>query len=95
MRALSGKWRAHYIPPLKKRTARLRRLKELFRRHQSQPVGRVIELINPIPRGLGDLLRRRSFGPVLSLCAGLGEEHSKATLNAGAEAHGVRLEEVE
>ena len=38
-------------PRLKKRTALLRRLKELFRRYQSQPVGRVIELINPILRG--------------------------------------------
>ena len=51
VRALSGKWRANYAPRLKKRTALLRRLKELFRRYQSQPVGRVIESINPILRG--------------------------------------------
>ena len=51
VRSLSGKWRANYAPRLKKRTALLRRLKELFRRYQSQPVGRVIELINPILRG--------------------------------------------
>ena len=50
-RTRSGKWRAHYAPRLKKRTALLRRLKEFFRRYQSQPVGRVIELINPILRG--------------------------------------------
>ena len=49
--ALSGKWRANYAPRLKKRTALLRRLKELFRRYQSQPVDRVIDLINPILRG--------------------------------------------
>ena len=51
MRALSGKWRANYAPRLKNRTALLRRLKELFRRYRSQPVGRVIESINPILRG--------------------------------------------
>ena len=51
VRARSGKWRANYAPRLKNRTALLRRLKELFRRYQSQPVGRVIELINPILRG--------------------------------------------
>ena len=51
VRALSGKWRANYAPRLKNRTALLRRLKELFRRYRSQPVGRVIELINPILRG--------------------------------------------
>ena len=44
-------WRAHYTPKLKKRTALLRKLKDVFRRYQSQPVGRVIQLINPILRG--------------------------------------------
>jgi len=44
-------WRAHYTPKLKKRTALLRKLKDVFRRFQSQPVDRVIELINPILRG--------------------------------------------
>src|SRR6516164_5451466 len=33
------------------RTALLRRLKEVFRRYQSQPVDRVIALINPVLRG--------------------------------------------
>ena len=51
VRALSGKWRANYAPRLKNRTALLRRLKELFRRYQSQPVGRVVQLINPILGG--------------------------------------------
>ena len=44
-------WRAHYAPKLKKRTALLRKLKEVFRRYQSQPVNRVVQLINPILRG--------------------------------------------
>jgi RNA-directed DNA polymerase len=44
-------WRAHFTPKLKKRTALLRKLKDVFRRHQSQPVDRVISLINPILRG--------------------------------------------
>ncbi len=51
IRARSGAWRAQYTPKLKKRTALLQRLKDVFRRFQSQPVGRVIELINPILRG--------------------------------------------
>ncbi len=46
-----GKWRAHYVPKQKKRTALLQKLKEIFQRYVSQPVGRVIELINPILRG--------------------------------------------
>jgi RNA-directed DNA polymerase len=44
-------WRAHYTPKLKKRTVLLRKLKEVFRRYQSQPINRVVQLINPILRG--------------------------------------------
>ena len=38
-------WRAHYTPMLKKRTALQRKLKDLFRRHQSQPIDRVVQLL--------------------------------------------------
>jgi RNA-directed DNA polymerase len=51
IRSLRGAWRAHYTPKLKKRTVLLRKLKEVFRRFQSQPVDRVVEIINPILRG--------------------------------------------
>jgi RNA-directed DNA polymerase len=44
-------WRAHYTPKMKKRTALLRKLKDVFRRFQSQPVDRVVQLINPVLRG--------------------------------------------
>jgi RNA-directed DNA polymerase len=46
-----GVWRPWYTPRLKKRTALLRKLKEIFRRYESQPVERVVGLINPILRG--------------------------------------------
>jgi len=51
IRSGRGVWRAHFTPKLKKRTVLLRKLKDVFRRHQSQPVERVISLINPILRG--------------------------------------------
>jgi len=51
IRSRIGKWRTHLVPKPKKRTALVRKLKEIFRRYVSQPVGRVIELINPILRG--------------------------------------------
>ena len=50
-RSRRGVWRAHYTPKLKKRTALLRKLKETFRRFQSQPLDRVVALINPVLRG--------------------------------------------
>jgi RNA-directed DNA polymerase len=51
VRSRTGKWRPRYVPKLKKRTALLRKLKEIFQRNVSQPVHRVIEIINPILRG--------------------------------------------
>jgi RNA-directed DNA polymerase len=47
----TGRWRPLFTPKLQKRTALLRKLKEIFRRFRSQPLTRVIELINPILRG--------------------------------------------
>src|SRR6201982_2730138 len=51
LRSFRGAMRLHYTPKLKKRTALLRQLKEVFRRYRSQPVERVISLINPVLRG--------------------------------------------
>jgi RNA-directed DNA polymerase len=51
VRSRKGVWRPRYTPKLKKRTALLDKLKDIFRCFQSQPVGRVVALINPILRG--------------------------------------------
>jgi RNA-directed DNA polymerase len=45
------KWRPQFVPKMKKRTALFAKLREVFRQHVSQPVGEVIEEINPILRG--------------------------------------------
>jgi RNA-directed DNA polymerase len=46
-----GKWGIMKTPKMEARTRLLRKLKEVFRRHRSQPIDRVIHLINPILRG--------------------------------------------
>jgi RNA-directed DNA polymerase len=52
IRSLRRKWRPHYAPTLKKRTALFEKLREeIFRQHVSWPVKDVIEKINPILRG--------------------------------------------
>jgi RNA-directed DNA polymerase len=51
VRSRRGVWRPQYTPQQKKRTRLLQKLKEVFQRHRSQPIGRVIEEINPILRG--------------------------------------------
>src|SRR5712691_410432 len=51
VRSRNRVWRPYYAPKLKKRTALFAKLREVFRRNVSQPVGKVIEIINPILRG--------------------------------------------
>ena len=54
VRSIRGKWFALKLPTVKKRTALLRKLKDVFRSHRSQPASRVIQKINPILRGWVD-----------------------------------------
>jgi RNA-directed DNA polymerase len=51
VRSLDGAWRPQYTPKLKKRTALLTKLADIFRRSHSQPATRVVDRINPILRG--------------------------------------------
>ena len=51
VRSRWGRWRPLYTPQRTKRTALLRTLRDIFRRHQSQPVSGVVQRINPILRG--------------------------------------------
>jgi RNA-directed DNA polymerase len=51
VRSRRGRWMPLLLPKGKKRTELLGKLKEIFRSSRSQPVGGVIEKINPILRG--------------------------------------------
>lgn len=61
-------WGVRMTPRMKARKALLQKLKDLFRRYRSQPVARVIYLINPILRGWVNYFRvghsSRCFGYV-------------------------------
>src|SRR4030095_7823753 len=62
IRSDRGVWRANVTPKLKKRTALLRKLKEIFRRYRSQPI---------VSRSTqsGGLLGRVNGGPMISRSA--------------------------
>ena len=51
VRSRWGRWRPLYTPQLQKRTALLRKLRDIFHRYRSQPVSWVVRRINPILRG--------------------------------------------
>jgi len=68
VRTRRGVWGVRVTPNMKARTKVLQKLKDVLRRHQSQPVDRVVYLINPILRGWANYYRvgnsSRSFGYV-------------------------------
>lgn len=57
-----GKWRVQITPKMKTRTSLLQKLKEVFRSYKSQPIGKVIQIINPILRGWTNYFRIGNSG---------------------------------
>ncbi len=66
IRSWRGVWRPQVTPKLTQRTALLQKLREVFQRHQSQPMGRVIAEINPILRGWVNYFRIGNAGRCLA-----------------------------
>ena len=68
VKTLRGQWGVHITPRIKARTLLLQKIKEIFRCFISQPVDRVIDLVNPILRGWVNYFRighaSRCFGYV-------------------------------
>ena len=88
-------WRAHYTPKMKKRTALLRKLKDVFRRFQSQPVDRVVQLINPILRGWVNYFAVGHSSECFSFIQDWGRKEDSASHGAIPESARLWLEEVE
>jgi RNA-directed DNA polymerase len=60
------KWRPQFVPKMKKRTALLAKLREVFRQHVSQPVDEVVKVITPILRGWVNYFRIGQSGRCFS-----------------------------
>jgi len=95
IRSRRGRWMPLLLPKGKKRTALLGKLKEIFGASRSQPVGGVIEKINPILRGwvkyfaIGHSSRLFLIHPIL------GRKEDSAPSGRGVPASRIRLEAVE
>jgi RNA-directed DNA polymerase len=50
-KTLTGKWASRCTPKQKARKRLLQKLKDVFRRYDSQPIRRVVDLVNPVLRG--------------------------------------------
>ena len=83
-----GKWAVVIIPKIKARTALLRKLKEIFARFISQPVSRVIYLINPILRGWVNYFRIGHSSKCFGYVKGWVEKKIRRHLQRARKRHG-------
>ena len=95
LRSLRGVMRPHCTPKLKKRTALLRTLKEVFRRHRSQPVERVISLINPVLRGWVNYFAVGQSSECFNFIKDWVEKKVRRHLEQARTTQGLRLEAME
>jgi len=51
LKTKTGKWRVNYQPRMQARAKVIEKIRDVFQRHESQPLTRVRDLINPILRG--------------------------------------------
>lgn len=51
LKTKTGKWRVNYQPKMEARVKVMDKIRDVFKRHESQPLTRVRDLINPILRG--------------------------------------------
>ena len=95
VRSLRGVWRPQYTPTCHKRRELLQKLREVFRRHQSQPVGRLIHEVNVILAGWINYFRigqsRRHFNNIRDWV----EKKVRRHMARAGEANRFRLEKVE
>jgi RNA-directed DNA polymerase len=95
VRSLRGRWRPQYTPKLTQRTALLEKLTERFRRHDSQPVGRVIVAINPILRGWVQYFRIGNAARCFAYMTNWVEKKVRRHVMRARNLCGLRLDEVE
>jgi RNA-directed DNA polymerase len=83
-----GKWAVVIIPKMKARTALLGKLKEVFAKFVSQPVSRVIYLINPILRGWVNYFRIGHCSKCFGYVKGWVEKKIRRHLQRARKRHG-------
>ena len=93
--AVDGDDGCHYYAARQETDGLLRKLKHVFRRYRSQPVDRVMELINPMLRGWVNYFAVGPLQSLLHVHQRLGGEEGPAPFAAGLETPRLRLDAVE
>src|SRR5450830_269314 len=88
VKTAKGKWAVVIIPKIKARTALLGKLKEIFARFVSQPVSRVIYLINPVIRGWVNYFRIDHSSKCFGYVKGWVEKKIRRHLQRARKRHG-------
>jgi len=83
-----SKWAVVIIPKMKARTALLRKLKEVFHKYRSQPVSRIIYLINPVLRGWVNYFRIGHSSKCFGYVKGWVEKKIRRQLQRVRKRHG-------
>ena len=83
-----GKWAVIIIPKIKARTTLLKKLKEIFYRYRSQPVSRIVYLINPILRGWVNYFRIGHSSKCFGYVKGWVEKKIRRQLQRVRKRHG-------
>jgi len=83
-----GKWAVVFIPKIKAQTTLLRKLKDIFARFVSQPVSRIIYLINPILRGWVNYFRIGHSSKCFGYVKGWVEKKIRRHLQRARKRHG-------
>ena len=88
VKTAKGKFSVAIVPKIKARTTLLRKLKEIFARFVSQPVSRVIYLINPILRGWVNYFRIGHSSKCFDYVKGWVEKKIRRHLMRARKRHG-------
>ena len=95
LKTKTGKWRVNYQPKMQARIKVMDKIKDVFKRHESQPLTRVRDIINPIIRGWVQYFRIGNSSKVFWICKRLvNQKDPKASYESQRKA-GLRLETME
>ncbi|MEO6454964.1 MAG: group II intron reverse transcriptase/maturase [Ginsengibacter sp.] len=95
LKTKTGKWRVNYQPKMQARVKVMDKIKDVFKRHESQPLTRVRDIINPILKGWVQYFKIGNSRQSVWICKRLVDQEDPKALNEGQRKAGLRLDTME